>query len=66
MPFDSQARYVTVTYTGPVVNRAPTISGTPAATGQVGVVYRFRIDAFSTPLSFTKPMIRCVAAGRIA
>lgn len=38
-------RYVSVTYTAPVANRAPTISGAPPAAGQVGVVYRFKPTA---------------------
>lgn len=38
-------RYVTVTYSAPpppTANRAPTISGTPPSTGQVGQVYSFK------------------------
>lgn len=52
-------RYVSVTYSAPppvTANRAPTISGTPAGTGQVGVVYRFKptaADADGDALTFT-------------
>lgn len=50
-------RYATVTYSVPTApNRAPTISGTPAGTGQVGVVYRFQpsaSDADGNALTFS-------------
>lgn len=49
-------RYVTVTYSAPVANRAPTISGMPPSTGQVGVVYRFQptaSDPDGNPLTFS-------------